>query len=952
MSDGIRFPDDGPYDIRLGYVRIPEWIDKMGLKGYPVARQARWSPELLKYTDLGIFPTCMEKTQAGLVIQDGKNREMMHTHFPQRVYPNFDAIPPILIEMLLFIENRYLLKPSSPYGNPAIEWKRQAKALGDVAYSFIDKNHHVAGGSTLATQTEKFRHSPGGITTGTMEKFRQIVSASFRAYLAGEQTLDTRKRIVLDYINAIPLAAIRGFGEVNSLGDGLWAWYGMEFDTVNRMLMEISRNDLKSEELDAAGAVLKSALSLFLSQRRPSDYLIVNRQALEDLTDSHLRLMAQDGIIPPALRDAALDARLKFQQEASISYPVEPAYRKAANLIRSRLMTNLEFGRQYDLDRVDLTVRTTLDLDLQRRVTETLNSLKDPAIVQKAGIKAPFLLETGDPSRVIYSFSLYEHTPNGNMLRVQTNNFEGQFNIDEQTKLDLGSSAKLRTLVHYLEIIQELFYKYAGMKVPDLEKLAEDSSPDPLTRWAIEYLFNTPDRELTVMLNAAMDRMYSASPNERFFTGGGLHTFANFNREDNSRVMSVREALKNSINLIFIRIMRDISSYHVFQRYGVTPRSLEKIDASRRKELLTVFADREGILFVKRFFNKYMSKNDGDARHLLFAAIRPTPWRLAAAFRYVNPSAPVEDFARFFQEYLPDSKLTEPFVNSLYNDYSPDNFSLADIGYITRTHPLELWVVRYMLDSPGVELPEIIKESEDERQEVYQWLLKTKSLARQNQRIRTIIELEAFQDIHQAWKRLGYPFDYLVPSYATAIGSSADRPGALVELAGIIQNNGMRYPLNRIESFHFGKDTPYETLLALASPSGEQVLAPEVSAVVRQAILGVVEDGTARRLKDAVRLSDGTYLPIGGKTGTGDHRYKTFGPGGIIINSKVMNRAATFVFIMGDTYFGVISAFVPGSEAENYSFSSSLPVHILKMLLPDLVPFLNLSEGSIESGSK
>ena len=33
-------------------------------------------------------------------------------------------------------------------------------------------------------------------------------------------------------------------------------------------------------------------------------------------------------------------------------------------------------------------------------------------------------------------------------------------------------------------------------------------------------------------------------------------------------------------------------------------------------------------------------------------------------------------------------------------------------------------------------------------------------------------EVEAFTDIHRRWQRLGYPFDSLTPSYATAIGSS------------------------------------------------------------------------------------------------------------------------------------------------------------------------------------
>ena len=43
------------------------------------------------------------------------------------------------------------------------------------------------GGSTLATQIEKFRHSPEGITSSPREKLRQMLSASLRAYHGGER---------------------------------------------------------------------------------------------------------------------------------------------------------------------------------------------------------------------------------------------------------------------------------------------------------------------------------------------------------------------------------------------------------------------------------------------------------------------------------------------------------------------------------------------------------------------------------------------------------------------------------------------------------------------------------------------------------------------------------------------------------------------------------------------
>ncbi len=66
--------------------------------------------------------------------------------------------------------------------------------------------------------------------------------------------------------------------------------------------------------------------------------------------------------------------------------------------------------------------------------------------------------------------------------------------------------------------------------------------PDPqdvLTRWALDYLSQTPDRSLQAMLDAAVERKYSASPGETFYTGGGAQTFTNFESSDNSRILTV-----------------------------------------------------------------------------------------------------------------------------------------------------------------------------------------------------------------------------------------------------------------------------------------------------------------------------------------------------------------------------------------------------------------------------
>src|SRR5512132_1035627 len=93
----------------------------------------------------------------------------------------------------------------------------------------------------------------------------------------------------------------------------------------------------------------------------------------------------------------------------------------------------------------------------------------------------------------------------------------------------------------------------------------------------------------------------------------------------------------------------------------------------------------------------------------------------------------------------------------------------------------------------------------DERQEVYSWLYKSQRKGVADNRIRIMAEGEAFERVHEAWARVGYPFSSLVPSYATAIVSSGDRPAALAALAGLILNDGVRQPTIRIEGIELAQ---------------------------------------------------------------------------------------------------------------------------------------------------
>lgn len=947
-ADTLRVPQSGPFDERLGYTRIPAFTERLAKLGHVVTAQARQSDALARYMDSGYYPPFHEKTQTGLRVQDCRREPLFAARVPQQVYPHFEAVPPLLAQTLAFIENREVLLTEAPRHNPAVEWERLGRAVVDQLYAVVDHDHSAAGGSTLATQIEKFRHSPEGRTSGASDKLRQMVSASVRAYLNGEETLFARQRILVDYLNSLPLGAVRGFGDVNGIGDGLTAWYGAGFERANAALREPQG---QAEGLAARALAYRQVLSLLIAQRRPAHYFGPGQRQLGQVVDSYLRLLGDAGVLEPALRDAALQAPLvvqsRYHDPAASGLDFDE--RKAANLLRIQLASLLDVPSLYELDRLDLQATGTIAGKVQADVTALLNRLRTPAAAKAAGLLDKQLLQSGDPARLLYSFTLYESSGGMNRVRVQTDNLDQPFDINNGAKLELGSTAKLRTLVSYLDIMAALHGRLAPLERKALLDIRV-ARRDRLTRWAVDYFLTARDRSLGTMLEAAMQRRYSASPGESFFTGGGVHTFTNFRPEDNAKVPTLYEALRDSVNLVFIRLMRDVVYHHMYRDPSSAASILEDPDHPDREGLLLRFADREGAQFMRGFYRKYRGQTPDKIAETMVAGIRPTPLRLAVIFRTLQPDADVAAFAAFARHHLPASR-DQAQLEKVFAEQAPGRYTLSDRGYLAHVHPLELVVAAHLRNHPQATVSQVLEAGAAERREVYSWLFRTKARSAQDNRILSLLELDAFVEIHRGWQRLGYPFASLVPSYATAIGSSGDRPAALAELMGILLNGGLRYSTVYLEDLQFAQATPFETRLQRKAAAPEQVLAPEVADAARRALALVVSDGTARRLRGTLTGPDGKPLPIGGKTGTGDNRLNTYSARGTQTGSRAVSRTATFVFFIGGRHFGTLTAYVPGKEAAGYRFTSALPVQILKEMAPLLAPLVGVPADETCTGT-
>jgi hypothetical protein len=115
----------------------------------------------------------------------------------------------------------------------------------------------------------------------------------------------------------------------------------------------------------------------------------------------------------------------------------------------------------------------------------------------------------------------------------------------------------------------------------------------------------------------------------------------------------------------------------------------------------------------------------------------------------------------------------------------------------------------------------------------------------------------------------------------------------------------------------------------------------ELAAVARKLLGMVVDGGTAVRIRGGYVRTDKQVIPVVGKTGTGDQRFEVYAHGGGLIESRRVNRSATFVFMLGDRFYGVITAHVHEPYAEQYSFTSAMTVQLLKSMAPRLLPLLD-----------
>jgi len=925
-SDNIIFPKYGPFNIQRGYTRIPQFIESLEAEDFRIKEQSSFSPRLLKLVEHGIAPPYREPSLVGLKINDRSGKPIFDSTANTPIFESYTEIPELIVKTLLFLEDRQLAVPAGISTNPAVDWSRLSRASILYGIGQLGIETRREGGSTLATQLEKFRYSPQGITGSPVDKLRQMVSASIKAYSAGGDTRLARENIVVDYVNSLPLSATPNFGEVNGLANGLYAWFGTSRREVDEAFSAMGPTQEKL-------TIYKQALTLLISIRAPSYFLHTDYSGLQQRVNFFINLLQEAHIINSEFARLLREIKVPLNPENVGGVLVRPVFRKAVNQIRSQLSGSLGIPGYYQLNRLFLETDTSIDAELQSKVMGVFKQLEKYDFITRNKLNFKRLLDRGDPSNVLYSFLLYEKTTAGNALRVQADNFPSSFDINTDVKLDLGSTAKLRTLVHYLEVVNELYESYRNLDQASFRRL-KTSSLDPISRWVMNICYWNKEITIDELLSWALERKYSANPGERFFTGGGTHHFQNFDPKDNTRRISVKQATVRSVNLVFIRLMEDLVKYHRTRLNYDAEAVISDKRSFLRRAFLEQSAEEEAGIYLRKFYRKYKGKSPNRIVNDLLQKRAKSKQHLAILY-FAWTDAPNFKILGEWLTQLTGSS-SGKLVDKIWSAYRKTYFDLSDYGYLLDKHPLEVWVAGQMIKTPDLKWERLYALSEESRRVTSQWLFKTRNSRAQNRRLNIRIERDAFARMALYWQRLGYPFGRLTPSYATAIGASSDRPVALAELVGIIINKGIKRPDTTIERLRFAEGTPYHTGLEKAASEGERVLAEPVANVLYNVLQGTVERGTAVRIRGAFNSASGKKLVVGGKTGSGDNRIKRVDKQGSLISSVAVNRTATFTFFIDDRFFGVITAHVSGPESEQYGFTSSLPVAVLGLLAPDI----------------
>ena len=643
-----------------------------------------------------------------------------------------------------------------------------------------------------------------GRTSSPLDKLRQVAGASLKAYRDGADTREWRREIVVDYLNTAPLAAAPGYGEINGLGDGLYAWFGIDLADVKRG----ARRPTATRQRRARA--YKHALALLIALRAPTTYL-QTRSRRARRQGQRVRAPARQG-----RRHRRGAGAGRAGDTAAVPRP--RAGGAAAAVRRARRRPTRSAPRccsgwtcRASTSSTGCTSKPTAPSTspLQNEVERLFDNLTDKDFVRANGLTGERLLRNADPTAGrLQPDALRAHAGTATCCASTPTTSSGPSTstaASSSISAAPPSCARWPTTSKSSPCSTASCTRRTPRRSTARARATRTATRSP--RGRRETLAKQPDIGLDALLQAALDRQLFRQPGRSL-----LH------RRRHARVRQLRQERQPA------QAHRPRRAAQLDQP-GVRPpdarpgalsprpprlrrrrwcskdphhpdRERMRPGARRRRERARCCCGRIaaiGGLTPDAAIASWLGSRAKSPRHL---AILFFAWQLG-------------DTPAQLDEWLEARSVTGASGRSAQAGQratAARTSTLLDYGVPARPPSARSLGARRDRARAGRHLGRACTSAAPRRARTPRSGCSAPRARRaQNQRLRIRVERDAFKRMTPYWQRLGFPFERLVPSYATAIGSSSDRPAALADLMGIIVNDGMRLPMLRLTRLQLGR---------------------------------------------------------------------------------------------------------------------------------------------------
>jgi len=928
---------DSPRWKRDGMIYYAQLFSVLKDQGFQVDKKTHLAltPQAKKLLDMGIVPFNHYQGQAfsGIKILDRHKRSVYEYEHPYQ-FKNFEHISPFILKALLVWENdklRHLLLPDNKINgetlgdtvelNYLIEGPRVVKSLSEYLQYKITGEGAFSGASTLMTTLEKMTNTPGGRTQSINDKLRQMLGAGLHLN-AGDSKGGIKKALV-DFLNTVPMAGgpRTHTGELYGFGASYYAWFGDSIDELNEQL--------NSQDRQVRSQAFKNICALIVAIRRPSQ-LLNEPKVIERQANLLLKRLNQKNLLNSALYVKAKAMKPTWNPQAKEQRQFDYALHREAFSARNQYTqivrqavakkSGVNKARKINLQTVDVmpvTIELSTDAQLEQKIRKVLDEM-----YSDVAQKSPFVqsnqkgllnnLTQEELQRIEYAATVLEIDEHRRWKILANTDTQSDvvYNPAKQGRFQWGSTAKLRVLVNYLMIIHdEARLLQSELQAFNFERLQRyKKSSVTIKRLLSAYIDKHPQASMDDILNWAMSRRISADPGEKFLTGESWHQFHNYQKSDDRKNPNLWQMTTESINLSFVRLMRDVVDYYI-EQLGYDKKSmLSNKDNRLRKEII-----EDAIKLEEQFYQQGINFFIAKIKAQFPEPLSLSDQEIINAARRVAKQLKFDD-GKEAQKYR---QLTSLFKRIVAYEKS--------------------WLLARLRGSAYVNSISIDTEQDRIVQQTSDWFRSNKHWIKNT--LYTFLEQQAFsKGVTPAWKKLGYLFN-VSPSYAVVLGSSGDTPMSLLELAGTLLNDGVHEKnISAIEGIVLAPDSEFETPFKIVHQQ-ERIIPQDVAAIARKAMEGVLHKGTAifassHPLMQYVRSS-------GAKTGTGDNRH----------HQVPVNRSAAVLSILdigeGKAKYAIcITMSVTQGDIERYKFTSKVPVRILARIADHLTPVV--AEKSIQ----